>query len=394
MKMLFIEACNYVDFPIGGQLSFAKQILNAFDDELYLVGIATDDSPVGKWTKKEINGTNYNYFALHKAKKIVKKPLIPRRFSTYYHLKKYKREILQLRFDYAMCCAPEVLVAIKDWGLPNLTYNFSGVENPLHVSRYWYGKLIKSIYAPTFYPSLRKADYILAAADRENIDKVTKNSNGILDDRQIISFPTRINMNVFNHMDRAAVRKELNLPPDVCIITTTGRLHWLKGWKLMLEAFKEFLKVKPDSYFYFLGDGDSRNDIESYVDAEKLTDRVLLPGFQPLNTLAKFLNASDLYVMGSFPNGEGWSTALLEAKGCCVPMCTSNFSSAKDIINQGVDGYVVNDRDPRTFADFMLKAITLNIDPLVQESTMRQYSASHLKDDLYKIWNLQNGKAL
>ncbi|HMH32165.1 MAG TPA: glycosyltransferase, partial [Puia sp.] len=184
------------------------------------------------------------------------------------------------------------------------------------------------------------------------------------------------------------------LPPDVCIITTTGRLHWLKGWKLMLEAFKEFLKVKPDSYFYFLGDGDSRNDIESYVDAEKLTDRVLLPGFQPLNTLAKFLNASDLYVMGSFPNGEGWSTALLEAKGCCVPMCTSNFSSAKDIINQGVDGYVVNDRDPRTFADFMLKAITLNIDPLVQESTMRQYSASHLKDDLYKIWNLQNGKAL
>jgi glycosyltransferase involved in cell wall biosynthesis len=389
MKMLFIEACNYVDFPIGGQLSFAKQILNAFGDELYLVGIATDDSPVGEWIKKDINGITYNYFALHTAKKIVKKPLIPRRFSTYYHLRKYKREILQLRFDYSMCCAPEVLVAIKDWGLPNLTYNFSGVENPLHVSRYWYGKLIKSIYAPTFYPALKKADYILAAADKENIDKVTKNSNGILDDRQIISFPTRINMDIFRYMDKSEVRKELNLPPDVCIVTTTGRLHSLKGWKLMLEAFKEFLKVKPDSYFYFLGDGDSRNDIESYVNTEMLTDRVRLPGFLPLHTLAKFLNASDLYVMGSFPNGEGWSTALLEAKGCCVPMCTSNFSSAKDIINQGVDGYVVNDREPTKVADYMLKAIALHIDPLVQEKLMRQYSASHLKDDLYKIWNLQ-----
>jgi hypothetical protein len=50
---------------------------------------------------------------------------------------------------------------------------------------------------------------------------------------------------------------------------------------------------------------------------------------------------------------------------------------------------VVNDRDPTKFAHYMQKAIALHIDPLVQENAMRQYSASHLKDDLYKIWNLQ-----
>src|SRR5215467_2554599 len=124
MKILFIEACNYVDFPVGGQLSFAEQIVKVFRDELYLVGISTDDTPVGKWVKKELNGISYNYFALHKAKKISKKPLVPRRFTTYYHLRKYKKKILKFHFNYAMCCAPEVLVAIRNWGLQNLTYNF------------------------------------------------------------------------------------------------------------------------------------------------------------------------------------------------------------------------------------------------------------------------------
>jgi len=394
MRILFIEACNYVDFPIGGQLSFAEQIVKVFDNELYLIGISTDDTPVGKWVKKEFNGISYNYFSLHKAKKITKKPLVPRRFSTFYYLKKYKKEILQFNFDYSMCCAPEVLVAIKDWGLPNLTYNFSGIENPLNASRYWFGKLIKGIYDPVFYPSLKKANYILAAADQENIGKVTRNSNGVLKDGDIIQFPTRINMNIFKYRDRMAMRKELGLPLDKCIIVSTSRLHWIKGWKLLLESYIEFLKVTPNSCYYFLGDGDSRPEIEAFIKTENLTDKVKLLGFQSPETIAKHLNAADLYLLGSFPNGEGWSTSLLEAKGSCVPMCTSKFSSANDIVHQAVDGYVVENRDPIEFASFMQKAISLKIDPVAQEKVMRRYSASYLKDDLFQIWHLKNGQDL
>lgn len=394
MKILFIEACNYVDFPIGGQLSFAEQIVKVFDDELYLVGISTDGTPVGKWVKKEFNGISYNYFALHKTKKIAKKPLVPRRLTTFYHLKKHKRKILQFDFDYAMCCAPEVLIAIRDWGLTHLTYNFSGVQNPLNVSRYRYAKLISRIYDPTFYPSLKRAEFILAAADQENINYVIKSSNGILKDGDIIQFPTRINMNVFRYRDKQTIRRELNLPLDSNIIISTGRLHWLKGWKLMLEAYKEFLKTNPNSCYYFLGDGNARAEMEAYIKIENLTDNVRLLGFQSPETVSRYLNAADLYMLGSFPNGEGWSTALLEAKGCCVPMCTTKFSSAKDIIQEGIDGYVVENREPLEFAAYMQKAISLKIDPVAQEKVMRRYSASYLKDDLYQIWHLKNGKDL
>ncbi len=392
MRILFIEACNYVDFPVGGQLSFAEQIVKVFGEELYLIGISTDDTPVGKWTKKEFNGISYNYFALHRAKKISGKPLVPRRFSTFYYLKKHKKKILKFPFDYTMCCSPEVLVAIKDWGLPHLTYNFSGIENPLNASRYWFGKLIKGIYEPVFYPSLKKAEFVLAAADNENISKVIRNSNGVLKDGDVIQFPTRINMNIFKYRDKMAMRRELNLPMDKCIIVSTCRLHWIKGWKLKLESFREFLKIKPNSVYYMLGDGGSRAEVEAFIKTEGLENHVRMMGFQPPERIAKYLNAADLYILGSFPNGEGWSTSLLEAKGSCTPVCVSSFSSARDIVDRGIDGYVVENRNPQEFAQYMAKAIELKIDPAEQAKRMRRYSASHLKDDLFEIWKLKNSR--
>ncbi len=391
MKILFIEACNYVDFPIGGQLSFAEQIVKCFDDELYLVGISTDKTPIGKWVKKSFNGISYNYFALHRAKKMTGKPLIPRRFSTYYHLKKYKKEILKFQFDYSLCCAPEVLIAIRDWGLKHLTYNFSGIENPLNASRYWYGKLIKNIYDPVFYPALKRAEFVLAAADRKNIEKVTENSKGIIKKDSVIQFPTRIDMHIFRYRNKLEMRRKLNIPINTTLIVSTCRLHWIKGWKLKLEAYAEYVKSNPNSIYYMLGDGASRTEVESFIASARLSDHVKLLGFKQPEMLSKYLNAADLFMLGSFPNGEGWSTSLLEAKGSCVPLCVTNFSSAKDIVDEGIDGYVLESRDPIAFAENMKKALALKIDPVEQENRMQRYSASRLKEDLFKIWKIKYG---
>ena len=55
-KILFIELCNYCDYPTGGHLSFALHMLGAFGNQLKLVGITTENEcEVGKWCKKDIN---------------------------------------------------------------------------------------------------------------------------------------------------------------------------------------------------------------------------------------------------------------------------------------------------------------------------------------------------
>ncbi len=65
-RILLIEVCNFTDYPIGGYLSFAKQMITAFGNQLALVGLEDDETPIGKWTKKNINGIVYDCFAVAK----------------------------------------------------------------------------------------------------------------------------------------------------------------------------------------------------------------------------------------------------------------------------------------------------------------------------------------
>jgi glycosyltransferase involved in cell wall biosynthesis len=246
--------------------------------------------------------------------------------------------------------------------------------------------LLSGLYDRFFYSSLKRARYLLAAADQASIRQLVSSHPTALGDRQIVSFPTRIDTSVFRATSDFSARNELQLPPDSCIVTTSGRLHWAKGWPLLVEAFREFLSQYPDSYLYFLGDGDCRPDIERFIRSENLADRVKLPGFQSQANLAKYLQSSDLFVMGSLQ--EGWSTALLEAKGCHVPICTTNFSSAKDIVRQGVDGFVVDSRDARVFSQQMARAIGLRPHGGKAEDDMEKYAVSRMKPDLLRIWGI------
>ena len=65
MKILFIELCNYQDYPTGGHLSFALHMIRAFGNDLKLVGINTDqDCEVGKWSNREIADKEFDYFSV------------------------------------------------------------------------------------------------------------------------------------------------------------------------------------------------------------------------------------------------------------------------------------------------------------------------------------------
>ena len=39
MEIGLIEPCNFIDYPTGGQLTFAKQMVAIFGNELKLIGI-------------------------------------------------------------------------------------------------------------------------------------------------------------------------------------------------------------------------------------------------------------------------------------------------------------------------------------------------------------------
>lgn len=382
-RILIIDFCNYIDYQIGGYLTFAQNLILVFGNQLALIGITTEkNDPVGAWFKKIINGKTYDFFALARYNKRNTKYLIPDRLKCYFLLKYYKRKILFRTFNNVIIQRQEILPAIKGFGFKNICYRFPGVENPLSISKYWFGNYFASYFEKLFFSSFTGVTTILASADEDAINEMISRSKGKIKKQSVIQFPTRINTNIFRPTNKDDAREILNIPFTKTVIITTGRLTMLKGWKFMIDCFSLFEKSIPDSMFYFVGEGEDFQKIKDYISINRLDQKIVLVGKKSSTEISIFLNASDLFVMGSYK--EGWPTSLVEAVGCGVPVCVTKFSAAKEIINEGVNGYIEVTRDTNKFADLMIKALNLKI----KNVEVSQYSISTLKDNLLNYWPL------
>lgn len=234
---------------------------------------------------------------------------------------------------------------------------------------------------------MNNAKIILASADNASILDFVKRGNGVLSISQIVQFPTRVNTHIFKLTNKKNERIDLGLPLSEKIIVTTGRLSQLKGWKFMLDCFIKFKCKHPNSIFIFLGDGEDRSKIEEYVDLKMISHSVKITGRISHELLAKYLNASDLYIMGSLV--EGWATSLVEAVSCAKPVVCTNFSSAKELVENGKSGYVIDKQNLDEFVQAMqdcLKIPEANL--LMKAKEMEQYSVGNLKNSILKHWQL------
>ena len=384
-RILIIDFCNFEDYQIGGHLSMSKNLMSAFGDRLALVGVTTSkNDQIGTWFKKNIDGVVYDFFALARFNIKKTKHFLPDRLMSYVLLRYYKKEILDINIQNVFVQRHEILPAINGFGLKNICFRFPGLESPLKISKYWFSKYLENHFNRLFFSSFRNVKTILASGDEDSILDMVKRSNGNIFRDDIIKFPTRINTDVFKPLDRNETRKELNIETDKIIVVTTGRLSKLKGWEFMIDAYSLFRKEVADSFFFIIGEGEDYQLVQDYIIAKGLKNNVKLVGGKKMHEVSLFLNASDLFIMGS--DKEGWSTSLSEAIACGIPSCVTNFSSAKDIILEGINGYVINGHNINLFAEKMIKAIRIRRP--VHNENVRNFSVDNLKEDLLKVWLL------
>lgn len=384
-RILILDFCNYDDYPMGGYLTFARNMMFSFGNSLALVGITTSSSdPIGKWFKKEIGGIEYDFFALAFYSKLKTKHILPDRLVSYFLIKYYQKSIRKTGIQNIFIQRQEVLQAVRNMEFKNICYCFAGLENPLAISKYKYAHYIADFFEQSFFKCLKGVSTILASGDEDAIAEMIQRSKGIVSRDQVIKFPSRINTDIFKPMNRDEIREKLGITTSDKVVLTVGRLAWLKGWKFMIDSFAIYNRAIPKSLFYFVGDGEDRSKIEMYVGEMGLSDKVVLIGKKDIYEIAEYHNASDLFIMGSFK--EGWSTALIEAIACGIPSCVTNFSSAKEIIIEGVNGYVIDQHDPMLFAEGMLKASQL-LQPVFNQN-VKAWSSGTLKEDLLKYWQI------
>ncbi len=384
-RILVIDFCNYQDYPIGGYLSFARSLMESFGNDIALAGITTSkEDPVGKWFKKEICGVDYDFFAYARFNKSKTRHLIPDRFVSFVLLSLFKKRILKIGINNIFLQRQELLLAHPSSESYNICYCFAGLENPLSISKYKYASYFSNWFENEFFSKLKSVKTVLASGDDMAIKDMILRSRGALSGKQVFKFPTRININVFRPLNRDEVRIDLGLPLDATILVTTGRLAPLKGWKFMIDCFMKLEKSISNCSLFFIGEGEDFEKINEYILYNELKTKVVLIGKKSSGDVAAYLNAADLFIMGSFK--EGWSTSLIEAIACGVPACVTNFSSAKEIILEGVNGFVIEEHNEDSFVEGMKKS--LKIPRPVKNDNVTVFDTNRMKSDLLKYWEL------
>ncbi len=383
MKILFFEICNYRDYPLGGHLTFAKQMAKAMNGEMDLVGCATGGNiPLRKCITESIEGHDYRIVYLCREENTTARPLIPRRISVWLNVERYAGLLPLESYDCIVVQTPEVLLALPKKVLRKVCLVMPGVSNPLSISRYPFARHFANLYNKAFFRIAGRCRCILAAAGMEAIDEFESRSKGLLRRGSVIQFPTRYDSSVFHVRNKLELRKKYGLAAADTIFITTGRLNWFKGWKLMLDAFSIYLTESNanNAVLIFIGDGEERGNIENYVKEQGLAGKVELVGRKPLSEVAEYLALSDEFIMGSYT--EGWSTSLVEAVASGLPCVVTDFSSSREMVENGKNGFVVENRDEHIFARRMAEALTIPETNLQEKSNaIQRLSAQNLKKD-------------
>lgn len=146
---------------------------------------------------------------------------------------------------------------------------------------------------------------------------------------------------------RAAVRRELGLPPDAPLIGLLARFHPQKGHRFFLEAAALLAARRADVHFLLCGDGVTRDNAElaARVDAAGLSDRCHLLGRR--RDTARLQASLDVATSASVA-GEALSLALGEAMACAVPCAVTDVGDSALLV--GDTGRVVPPGDAAALA--------------------------------------------
>ncbi len=384
-RFLVIEGCDYENCPPGGQLNFARQLVGQYRREVALVGVTSDPAlAIGRWGVKIVAGVAVPFLPFRRRSCGGERSLVPERLKDYLALRKHRDAILATPMRDVFIQSPEVLMAVSGWGWKSLCYLFSGVENPLAMSRYRWSGLVARAFDRRFFHALQTAEPILAAADREAIEELTRRGAGLLSGAGITSFPTRVDNEVFRPKSRQVVEQALGIVDGAPLLLCCGRISREKGWELILAAFAHFLPDHPGSRLCFVGDGEDRAALQAAIAKRGLSRQAWIVGLQSPDAVSDWMNRADLVISGSYR--EGWPTVVLEALACGKAVVSTRVSGIGDMIMEGENGYIVTSRNPREFAEAMRRALRLRDPATISQSIASRYALTSLKRDLDRLW--------
>ena len=163
-----------------------------------------------------------------------------------------------------------------------------------------------------------------------------------------------LNLSRFNNVKNPSIiRNELGIGLNHVVFIMIANLIPYKGHRDIINAFT-LIKTKMTTQWacLFVGRDDGiQIDLENQINRSGLKSNMFFLGAR--TNVPDLLCASDIGVLCS--HEEGFSNAVLECMAAKLPMVVTNVGGNAEAIIDGINGYVVEPRNPHELAGALFK---------------------------------------
>ncbi|MGN6733528.1 MAG: glycosyltransferase family 4 protein [Candidatus Binatia bacterium] len=153
--------------------------------------------------------------------------------------------------------------------------------------------------------------------------------------------------------EKMTLRKRYSLV-DQKLVLYLGRLEEEKGVEYLVQAFA---RLKNDNTaLLIVGEGSSRSRLEALVTEKSIWDKTRFMGYVAPEQAMIYYAIADCFVLPSvtMPTGkEPWGLVINEAMNQGVPVVATDAvgAAAGGLVQNGVNGFVVPERDSKALAE-------------------------------------------
>ena len=243
----------------------------------------------------------------------------------------------------------------KAGAVGRLAARLAGPARPRAVVHTFHGHVLRGYFSPAKTAAFRQLERSLARSS----DALIAVSPEVRDDLVALGVAPREKIAVIRlglELEQRlavapgaaeALRAELGVPPERLLVAWLGRMTEIKKVDDLLRAFARLRAAGVDAELLLVGDGPLRPGLEALAGALGIRDRCHFSGFR--NDVGAIYAASDVVALTSA--NEGTPVTVIEAQAAGKPVVSTDVGGVRDIVTDGVSGFVVPPGDMDAVAD-------------------------------------------
>lgn len=331
-SLIIYDTSNFLDFPIGGQLTSIKNFLKylsieqpIFCERVLLVGITLNKDHVGKMQKILINNIEFDFLPVLYRNRDLKSVETSLRLEYLKALFRFKRIIPNSKKTVHYIHTPEAFIQIKlvHPTAKTVVFSHGSFFNMLEGFRFYKNNKIISFMFNAFLIWLIKSTNLIFTLDDLSTNQYLKYTKRVYKVENSIVLPIS-----------QCIRSSCHSPLRLLFV---GRLSKVKRIDKMIEAVEA---LKEDVVFTIVGDGEENVYLHNIVSEKQLEGKVKFIGSVSPKEVGDYMQKNDILIMNSV--FEGKPMTIIEAMSYGMPIITTPVGGISEMVNNGINSEYTN----------------------------------------------------